>query len=84
MPTHDPPRPSPPSPRTYPRWTIALIAMALILHLNYWLWDHDGIVMGRLPVNFLYHVLLSLLLSGVMLLLVRRAWPAYLDDEGPE
>lgn len=83
MPTHDPPRPSPPSPRTYPRWTIALIAMALILHLNYWLWDHDGIVMG-LPVNFLYHVLLSLLLSGVMLLLVRRAWPAYLDDEGPE
>ena len=57
--------------------------MALILHLNYWLWDHDGIVMG-LPVNFLYHVLLSLLLSGVMLLLVRGAWPDYLDDEGPE
>lgn len=57
--------------------------MALLLHLNYWLWDHDGMAFG-LPVNFLYHVLLSLLLSGVMLLLVRRAWPAYLDDEGPE
>ena len=83
MQVNDPPPPAPASPRTYPRWTIAVIGVALVFHLNYWLWDHDGIMLG-LPVNLLYHVLLTLLLSAVMLLLIRMAWPAFLDDEDPE
>ncbi len=83
MQTNDPPPPASALPPTYPRWTIALIGMALVLHLNHWLWDHDGIVLG-LPVNLLYHVLLTLLLSAGMLLLVRTVWPSFLDDEDAE
>ena len=80
------PNPSPrpgTKPRVYPRRLFAIIGFAVALHLNYWLWDADGLVLG-LPVNLLYHVLLTLVLSGVMLVLVRRYWPAYLDDDDPE
>ena len=76
MPTNPPPPP-------YPRWIVVLIAAAIVLHLNYWLWDDDGLVLG-MPVNMLYHVLLSLLLSATMFVLVSKAWPSFLDDEDQE
>jgi hypothetical protein len=50
------------------------------VHLNYWMWDDARIVLG-LPANLLYHVVLSLVLSAVLFLLVRRAWPRYLDED---
>ena len=59
------------------------MVIAVVLHLNYWLWDRDELVMG-LPFNFLYHVLLSLILSAAMFVLVWKAWPSFLDDEDPE
>ncbi|MGH9318722.1 MAG: hypothetical protein ACRD21_28695 [Vicinamibacteria bacterium] len=52
----------------------------LALHLNYWMWDDARLFLG-LPANLLYHVALSLLLSFVMLVLVSRAWPRYLDED---
>jgi membrane protein implicated in regulation of membrane protease activity len=52
----------------------------LFLHLNYWMWDDARIVWG-LPANLLYHVILSLVLSVVLSVLVRRAWPRYLDED---
>ena len=65
---------TPPDPARgiYPRWVLALIGIAAVLHLNYWLWDDDRLVLG-LPVNLFYHVALTLLVSGLMLLLVRTA-----------
>ena len=59
------------------------MVIAVVLHLNYWLWDRDELVMG-LPINFLYHVLLSFILSVAMFVLVWKAWPSFLDDEDPE
>jgi hypothetical protein len=50
------------------------------LHLNYWMWDDARIVLG-LPANLMYHVVLSLVLSMVFFVLVRRAWPRYLDED---
>jgi hypothetical protein len=52
----------------------------LALHLNYWMWDDPRLFLG-FPANLLYHVVLSFLLSIVMLLLVARAWPRYLDED---
>ena len=84
MQPHDssPSRPDP-EPRVYPRGLFVLIGVAVALHLNYWLWDADRLVLG-LPINLLYHVLLTLALSGVMLVLVRRYWPPFLDDDDQE
>ncbi len=43
----------------------------------------DRLVLG-LPINLLYHVLLTLALSVVMGTLARRGWPTFLEDEDPE
>jgi membrane protein implicated in regulation of membrane protease activity len=60
---------------------VLLLSMGLLaLHLNYWMWGEARIVLG-LPANLLYHVVLSLFLSLVLLLLVHRAWPRYLDED---
>jgi hypothetical protein len=60
---------------------ILVLAIGFVgLHLNYWMWDDARIVLG-LPANLLYHVILSLVLSVVLTLLVRRAWPRYLDED---
>ena len=52
----------------------------LLLHLNYWMWDETRLVLG-LPVNLFYHLMLSLVVSVVMFVLVRRAWPIHLDGD---
>ncbi len=70
-------------PRIYPGWLFAVICLAVVLHLNYWLWGNDRLVLG-LPINLFYHVLLTLALSVVMMALVRRCWPSFLEDEDRE
>ena len=77
-----PSRPDP-EPRAYPRRLFAAIALGVILHLNYWLWDSDRLVSG-LPINLFYHVLLTLALALSMSALVRWYWPPFLDDEDRE
>lgn len=64
----------------YPAWLWSLLPLLLILYFNYWMWDDSAIVLG-FPTNLLYHILLSLALSPVMLLVVRRAWPRFLDKD---
>ena len=44
------------------------------------MWDDARIVFG-MPANLLYHIVLSLCLAPIMLVVVRRAWPAYLSDD---
>ena len=69
--------------KIYPRWLFVVLCVAVLLHLNYWLWGTDRLVLG-LPINLFYHVLLTLALSVVMGTLARRGWPAFLEDEDPE
>lgn len=59
---------------------LVLPVIFVALHLNYWMWDETRLVAG-LPVNLLYHLTLSLLLSGVMLVVVVKCWPRYLDED---
>jgi hypothetical protein len=63
-----------------PKKLLWLLPLFLFLHLNYWMWDETRVV-GGFPVNLLYHVVLSLFLSLVMALLVKRGWPRYLDED---
>lgn len=61
-------------------WMWLLGPALLALHLNYWMWDETRLVLG-LPANLFYHLMLSLVVSVVMFVVVRRAWPAYLDRD---
>ena len=64
----------------YPKWVFLLAVGLVVLHLNYWMWDSTRVVLG-LPVNLLYHVVLSFSISLIMLVIVRRGWPDYLSED---
>jgi uncharacterized membrane protein len=64
----------------YPKWLALLVVAFVVAYLNYWMWDDARLVWG-MPVNLLYHVVLSIALAPIMLVVVRRAWPRYLSDD---
>lgn len=68
------------APMAYPAWVFWLLPLLVGLHLNFWMWHEADIVLG-FPVNLLYHVALCLFLAILMLSVVNRAWPRYLDDD---
>lgn len=57
-----------------------LIPILVVLFENFWLWDNDRLILG-LPVNLLYHIGFCVLVAAVMLVVVKRAWPRYLDKK---
>ena len=64
----------------YPIWVLVLVPLLVLLHQWSWFWNDARLVLG-LPVNLFYHSLLSLLLSAIMFVVVRFAWPRYLDKD---
>jgi len=66
-----------------PRWVVPVlvVAVALVLHQDFWNWTNGGLVLGALPVGLAYHLGYSVLASLVLAWLVRVAWPAGLDDD---
>ncbi len=64
----------------HPRWVMLLIPILVVLFGNVWLWDDDRLILG-LPVNLLYHIGFCVLVAAVMLVVVKRAWPHYLDKK---
>ena len=65
---------------SYPRWIFITVPFLVLLHQGSWLWRDARLVLG-FPVNLLYHVALSLLVSAIMLLVVLFAWPRYLNKD---
>jgi hypothetical protein len=64
----------------YPKWVLLMIPFFIGLHQSSFFWNDSRLVLG-LPVSLFYHVALSVFLSVIMLLVVKRAWPRYLDRE---
>ena len=64
----------------HPRWVLLLIPILVVMFGNFWLGDNDRLIFG-LPVNLLYHVGFCVLVAAVMLVVVKRAWPCYLDKK---
>ncbi len=60
---------------------IAIIALYL-LHQDFWFWNAaTPLVFGFLPIGLFYHVCYTIVISGLMWLLVKAAWPAHLEAE---
>ena len=65
------------------RWMLALAVAALyVLHQDVWFWDTARpLVFGFLPIGLFYHAAYSAAVAGLMVLLIRFAWPAGLERE---
>ncbi len=58
-----------------------LVAALYVLHQDVWFWlEARPLVFGFLPVGLFYHAAYTLVISLTMLYLVRRHWPAHLED----
>jgi len=55
-----------------------LLAAMYVLHNDWWLWNDRTLVAG-LPVGLAYHVGYMLVTAGVLVVVVRLAWPSDLD-----
>ena len=60
------------------------LALAVILlyalHQDFWLWrTARPLVFGFLPSGLFYHGVFTLASAGLMILLVRFAWPEHLE-----
>jgi hypothetical protein len=64
------------------RLLLALIALAYVLHQDWWFWHTARpFVLGFVPIGLFYHAVYTAGVSALMWLLVRRAWPAHLEDD---
>lgn len=60
--------------------TIFLVAVYL-LHQDCWNWKrYEPLVFGFLPIGLAYHAAYSLLAAIAMAVLVKVAWPAWLEQ----
>ena len=71
------------SPSTIRGLLYAVLALLLILHNDLWLWDDPSLVLG-LPVGLVYHIAFAIAASILMFLLVRFAWPSWLEVQEDE
>ena len=68
-------------------FTYILIALLLVLHQDFWLWDSQTIVFGFLPMGLAYHLVFSLLSALVWAMALKTIWPTQWErwaDEGSE
>ena len=61
---------------------VALVtALIYVLHQDFWFWrSARPLVFGFLPIGLFYHAAYTVAISGFMAYLVRRHWPAHLED----
>jgi hypothetical protein len=63
-----------------PLLAAAVIALYL-LHQDFWFWRASApLVFGFLPIGLFYHVCYTLVISVLMWLLVKHAWPSRLEE----
>lgn len=61
---------------------ILLIVVLYLLHQDFWFWNSaTPLVFGFLPIGLFYHLVYTLVISGVMWLLVKLAWPSHLEAD---
>ena len=63
-------------------WLLTLMVIVVyVLHQDIWFWHDRTLVLGFLPIGLAYHAAYSILAAIMMAVLVRFAWPGYLEDE---
>jgi hypothetical protein len=64
---------------------IFIVFALFILHQDFWFWrTATPIVFGFLPIGLFYHVCYTIVVSLLMWLLVKYAWPSHLEERAEE
>lgn len=58
----------------------AVFILLAILHQDSWNWDNANLVFGFIPVGLAYHALYSIVAAIFWALVVKFAWPYYLEE----
>jgi hypothetical protein len=59
-----------------------VVAALYVLHQDVWFWRAARpLVFGFLPIGLAYHAAYTIACSLLLWLLVRRHWPAHLEDD---
>ncbi len=67
------------------KWLLTiLILVVYVLHQDYWFWGNRSLVLGFMPVGLAYHAAYAVLVSVMMAILVKFAWPKHLEDTESE
>jgi hypothetical protein len=56
------------------------LLLLCVLHQDFWLRDDPRLVFGILPASLAYHVGWTLCTALGWFLVIRHAWPAYLEE----
>jgi hypothetical protein len=56
-----------------------VIVIVYLLHNDLWFWDDPTLIMG-IPVGLFYHVLYCFAASILLFLLIKFAWPHFVDE----
>ena len=61
-----------------------LIFILGVVHYDFWYWSDTSVVFGFMPVGLFYHALISLLVGVCWALVVRYAWPDWIEEWAEE
>lgn len=62
------------------RLVIALVALLLVAHQDYWAWDRiEPLAFGFMPIGLTWHAGISIAAALVWALAVHYCWPADVD-----
>lgn len=63
---------------------IAFMLVLFVLHQDFWLKDNATLVFGIFPIGLAYHMIFTVVAASAWLVIVKFAWPKYLDEEEKE
>tara|TARA_B100000900_G_scaffold413516_1_gene437700 strand:+ start:119 stop:340 length:222 start_codon:yes stop_codon:yes gene_type:complete len=63
---------------------ITFMLVLFVLHQDFWFRDDATLILGILPIGLAYHMAFTVLAATAWLVIVRFAWPKYLEEEENE
>jgi hypothetical protein len=61
----------------------AVLVIVYFLHNDLWLWNNPTLIFG-IPIGLFYHIIFCLVASLIMILLIKYAWPNFVEDMDEE
>ena len=59
---------------------IICVAVFMVLHHDFWLWEDKTLVFGFLPSGLAYHALYSIVVAVFWYLVMKFAWPHAIEE----
>lgn len=61
---------------------VTIVGALYVLHQDFWFWrTAHPLVLGFIPIGLFYHACYTVVTALMMWLMVKFAWPSYLEEE---